>query len=106
MLQLHSQLSPEKNYFDDEYPQNIVLKYVYGTYPIPTQIVRLTALIAGLKCLSEQIGGTYKDLSTFSVPHFSGSIGQAYVNIREAVIQVKAEIDTLIPRVATYFTVV
>ena len=28
------------------------------------------------------MGGTYATLSTYSIPHFSASVGQAYVNIK------------------------
>jgi hypothetical protein len=41
------------------------------------------------------MGGTFDDLSTFSLPQFSGSIGQAYVNIKGTVDVLNKELMTL-----------
>jgi hypothetical protein len=41
------------------------------------------------------MGGTFDDLSTFNLPNFSGSIGQAYVNIKGTVDVLNKEFEQL-----------
>ena len=90
--------SAEKRYFipapstDDR--QIVSVDYHWGVLPevrrgrlvgLPPLIARFTCVIAGFKALSYQIGGTYDDLSTFTLPDFSGSIGQAYINLKSTI---------------------
>ena len=97
-LKLNSKLSPEVSYFSDIYPQCNVIKWVYGVYPINKDVERLTAVLAAIRCLVVQTGGTYETLSTFGVPHVTGTIGQGYINIRETIMQLYSEANTLIKR--------
>lgn len=83
------------------YRKQIEVTYHWGVLPefkrsnidINRVIKRATCLIASLQCLSYQMGGTYDDLSTFSLPEFSGSIGQAYVNIKGVVDVLTKELE-------------
>ena len=83
--------------------QLINITYWYGVLPefkrgkikIKGYITRLVGIIAGLQAITYQIGGTYDDLSTFSVPNLSGSIGQAYINIRETAKSLIEELNRL-----------
>lgn len=74
----------EKTTFEIDDPQGIVVSYTYGYASVPIIIRRATANVAARMLLAQQIGGTYDDLATFTIGELSGSIGQAYVNIREA----------------------
>ena len=67
----------------------------YGQLDIPIEVKTLCSLITAVASLITQIGGTFDALSTFSVPNLSGSIGQAYINI-------KATVDSLLARIDTY----
>jgi hypothetical protein len=79
--------------------QNVSITYHYGVLPevkrgslhIPYTIKRFTLVIAGLKALAFQMGGTFDDLSTFSLPQFSGSIGQAHANLTAVYTKLLAE---------------
>jgi len=72
--------------------QIISITYHYGVLSdikhnrldIPGQVKRLCGVIAGLKALVYQIGGTYDDPSTWTLPEVTVSVGQAYINIRSA----------------------
>jgi hypothetical protein len=83
------------------YRKQVEITYHWGVLPefkrnkidINRVIKRATCLIASLQALAYQMGGTYDDLSTFSLPEFSGSIGQAYVNIRGVVNVMIKELD-------------
>lgn len=66
----------------------------HGTIKLNNIIKRATGVIASLQTLAYQMGGTYDDLSTFNLPEFSGSIGQAYVNIKGVVDVLNNELNT------------
>jgi len=95
----------EKTYFipttSSDYYQIINITYHYGvlselrkgSLELPTSINRFTACIASLKALTYQIGGTYDDLSSFQMPDFSGTIGQAYINIDAVVRRIIEEVE-------------
>jgi hypothetical protein len=83
--------------------KNVTISYYWGVLPevkrgkikLPSYVVRMVGIIAGLQAIAYQIGGTYNDLSTFSVPNLSGSIGQAYVNINATAERLLKELNTL-----------
>ena len=82
----------EKTVFTDTYPQLVDWKYSYGVYPFPRIIKRLCAVIAAIKTLVAQISGTYDDFTSVSLPGgFTGSKGEPYTNIREAVTRLQQE---------------
>ena len=83
--------------------QNVSLTYWYGVLPkqkrgsvsLDYTISRFTCVCAAMKALAFQTGGTFDDLSTFSLPQFSGSIGQAYVNIKGTMDMLVKEYNSL-----------
>ena len=81
----------EKTAFDDSDDQLIEVTYTYGFNSVPNIVKRATANIAARLTLAQQVGGTYDDLSSFTIGEFSGTIGQAYINIREAFNMLKEE---------------
>ena len=89
----------EKNTFDDTGLQLVSVTYTYGFTSVPNMIKRATMNIAARMSLAQQVGGTYDDLSSFSVGEFSGTIGQAYINIREAFNMLKEEWKQLRPHI-------
>ena len=72
------------------YRKQVEITYHWGVLPefkrnkidINRVIKRATCLIASLQALAYQMGGTYDDASTWSLPEMSLSIGQAYQNIK------------------------
>ena len=101
-IRLHGQLGPEVNYFSESYPQDVSISWVYGVYPIPNDVKRLTACIAAIQCLITQIGGTYNDVTSYSVPHLTASKGEPYMNIRSALDYLTKEKDKLMMRIVKY----
>jgi len=83
--------SAEVSIFMANEPQQVNIKYVYGVYPIPRIILRLCTIIAGMRTLVAQIAGTYDDFTNISLPGLSGSKGEPYTNIREAVTRLQTE---------------
>lgn len=74
----------EVQYFDNTQSQNVVIKYTYGE-TISDHVKEFIRIIAGISVLIEQIGGTFDDITSFSMPEMSGSLGEPYTNIREAI---------------------
>ena len=100
LIKLHGELSPEMTTFVSTPPQANVIKYLFGVYPIPTYISRLTANIAAMQCIITQIGGTYDDVTSYSLPGgFTASLGEPYVNIRETLIRLGNENKELVKRI-------
>ena len=73
----------EKTTFIETTPQLIDIDYWWGVYPMDPVAQRYCVVLASLKTLMAQIGGTHIP-STYNFPEGAVTIGQAYVNIREA----------------------
>lgn len=91
----------EKAYWDSR-PQAVHIQYYYGVYPLPWNIRRLTAIIAALKALIHQIGGTFDDVTSYSIPDFTASKGEPYTNIRETVLKLTLEMKTIKSEMVRY----
>lgn len=87
--------SAEKTTFDDSKPHLISITYTYGSSTVPRKIKRLTSCLASVMTLVQQTGGTYNDLTSFSVPEFTAGLGEPYMNIRETVVRLNKEIESL-----------
>ena len=89
--------SAEVCYFSNNTPQLIDLEYIYGVYPMPRIIKRLCILLASIRTLTAQISGTYDDFTSVNLPGgFTGSKGEPYMNIREAVTGFQGEAKGII----------
>jgi len=79
----------EASLFNNTNPQSIVLGYAYGVYPIPIIIQEYTATLAAIRVLLEQLGGSYQNVETYTIPEMSVGKGQQFVKMREALEQLK-----------------
>ena len=71
--------------------------YTYGYTAVPTNIAALSATISAMRVLIDQIGGTYDDVTSYSLP--SGvtiGVGEPYMNMTRAIEKHKDEKDRLI----------
>lgn len=71
--------------------------YTYGYTTVPTNIAALSATISAMRTLIYQIGGTYDDVTSYSLP--SGvtiGVGEPYMNMTRAIEKLKDEKDRLI----------
>ena len=100
-IQLKS--TAEKTYFDGTYPQLVELDYWVGLYPTPRIVKRAITLWAAISLLIQQIGGTYKDVATFSLPELSGSLGQPYINIDKVVVRLNDQLKQILPQLPVYY---
>ena len=88
-----------KQAVDVTYHYGVVAENKRGTLSIPATVKRLCGVIAGLQALAYQKGGTYATLSTFSLPDFVGTIGQAHANITSVVSDLVKEYNVLLIQV-------
>jgi len=74
------------------------VKIVYnaGTATVPRNIQRLTSVIAGINMLVYQIGGTYNDVTSYSLPDgINVALGEPWTQIRETIVRLEKERDRL-----------
>ncbi len=88
--------------FSKTYPQEIDLQYWYGVDSVPYDIKRLVMIKAAMSILQQQMGGTYNVPSTVSLPEMNVTIGQAYINIKTTLEELKKEYNELLSRVKIY----
>lgn len=77
--------------------QGNVVAYYFGVYETPFDelVSKLTANVAATYVLSQQMGGTFDAPSTFSLPEGSVSVGQAYINIKGTLEELRKTITIL-----------
>jgi len=85
----------EVRYFTVTKPQQVVINYTYGHTAVPRIINKITASIAAMSALIQQIGGTFDDVTAYTLPEFTVSKGEPYTNIRETVNQLQKQIDKM-----------
>lgn len=82
------QLSDDSEYgtFTSKKAQRNQINYWWGVWEkpvgIPYNVKRYVIVLAALKALEAQMGGTYNVPSSYQLPEGQVTIGQAYVNIR------------------------
>lgn len=88
--------------FLNVYPQEVNVSYWYGVDYLPSEIKRLVELQAAFQILGQQMGGTFDDPSTVTLPEMSVSIGQAYINIRSSLETMKEEYMDLLKNIKVW----
>jgi len=88
----------ETQRFDKTYPQQVSVAYWYGVDTLPYDVKRLVELKASMQVLSQQMGGTFDDPSSITLPEATVTVGQAYINIRSTLESLKEEYDELVSK--------
>lgn len=66
--------------------------YTYGYSTVPANIKNLTATICAMRILIQQIGGTYDDVTSYSLPSgVSIGVGEPYMNMTRAIEKLNSE---------------
>ena len=93
----------EATIFDKSDHQLVTASYWYGSYPMPRIVKRAVGNWAAFAALIQIIGGTFDDVTSFSLPELSGSLGEPYINIREVALQLKRQLDSILPQLPVYY---
>lgn len=72
---------------------------------MPYEAQRYVQVVAAMRVLTSQVGGTYDDPSSISLPEGSVTVGQAYINIKAAIDLLERERDELKQRLTVYLAV-
>lgn len=81
--------------------------YTYGYSTVPTNIRNLAGTIAGMRTIIQQIGGTYDDVTSYSLPSgVSIGVGEPYTNMRETITRLEKEKDRLLKAIGTLRTTI
>ena len=92
--QLRLKTSAEVTTFQRDYPQQVVITYVYGREP--SDMERLfAATICATMVLIEQVGGTFDDITSYSIPEFTASKGEPWTQIRETLQRLSDRLDKM-----------
>lgn len=73
--------------------------YTYGTSTVPVYIKRLTECLTALMVLTYQTGGTYDDVTSYSMGGLEASVGEPWVNINATVKYIEKEVDRLMSHI-------
>lgn len=92
-------------YTDTNGFQKNTIVYTYGRSTIPQEIRKLTACIAAIMTLTEQTGGTYDDVTSFTLGTRTISVGEPWVNIENAMKHLQKMVDTLMKQIPKPYNV-
>jgi hypothetical protein len=85
----------------------IKVVYTYGYSAVPSNIKNLTATICAMRILIQQIGGTYDDVTSYSLPSgVSIGVGEPYMNMTRAIEKLKDEKNNLIKNIGQLRTTI
>ena len=72
--------------------KNVKVRYNVGAATVPYNVRDLTANMAALQCLVRLIGGSFDDVTAYTIPEMSVSKGEPYTNMRAAIIEIQKRI--------------
>jgi len=76
-------------------PRIVKVVYNYGANEVPVLVQELAALYASLRVFANITGGSYDDVTGYTLGSKQVSIGEVYVNVREVVRQMTVRIDEI-----------
>ena len=75
--------------------KNIRVDYKYGSASVPALVQEMTAILAGISVLLYTTGNSYDAATSYTIGNKVISIGEQYVNIREALDQMKKRFNEI-----------
>ena len=76
--------------------RQITVDFDYGSATVPRNIRSITAIVAAIHALTQQIGGTFDDVTSYSLPEFTASKGEPFTNIRETITRLNDRLNKLL----------
>lgn len=92
---LQLKTTAEVTLFNGGYPQLVSVTYTYGE-AASQRIVHFTALVAAKMTLIQQVGGTFDDVTSYSLPELSANKGEPWTQIRETIQRVSDELKFML----------
>lgn len=70
--------------------KRVKIIYTYGYETVPRNIKKLSSTMSAIGCLIQQIGGTYDDVTSYSLPTgVSVGVGEPYMNMTRAIAELQ-----------------
>ena len=85
--------------------RNYRADYSLGEVPIPENIKELTNIIASINALVRLSGGSYDEISSYSLGSKSITLGQIYINLKETIAQYKERAKELLDLIGRGFSI-
>ena len=76
----------------------------YGVPTLPRYITRLCTIMAGLKVISYQLGGSYNNPQSFTLPDFSSSVPPAYAQFKSVIDVFTNEVNNSLEKMSGKYT--
>jgi hypothetical protein len=92
----------EKTTFTGDEGQDISITYTHGASTTPERIKGLARRIAAIKCLVSLMGGTYDDVTAWTIGSMSASVGEPYVNLLRTVERLDREVKQMLVNIRKY----
>jgi len=80
----------------EQHTRNISATYTWGYDPPLQYMLRLAECLAAIMMLTQQTGGTYNDITNYSIGDYSASLGEPWTNINRSVQNLKEEVRQII----------
>ena len=74
---------------------DIRISGTYGQTDIPTAIEQLTKYITAIRIFVHITGGSYNDVTSWSLGEYNESLGEPYTNLRATIVMLETEIKKL-----------
>lgn len=84
--------------------RNLRVDYQHGQTSVPAMITELSAILTGLRVFVAITGGSYDDATHYALGRKEVTIGETYVNVREAVNQLNDRVKQLTPNLGSRFS--
>ena len=75
--------------------RNIDITYVWGYSTVPYWMRRMVECISAINILTQQTGGTYNDITSYTLGDFTASVGEPWTNINRTVQNLREEFNRL-----------
>ena len=76
--------------------QNVRVDIDYGFDSVPADIAELASILVAMRFLVEQMGGTFDDVTSYTMGSKTVGVGEPYVNIRATVERLEKRADRII----------
>lgn len=82
-----------------QFDRNISITYTWGFSTAEYWYLRLVECLAAIMILTQQTGGTYDDITSYTIGDVTASVGEPWTNINRTVMNLKEEIKSIMKNV-------
>lgn len=76
--------------------KKVKIVYTYGYASVPIIVKELTAVLAAMRWLANMMGGSYDDVTSYSIPMITAAKGEPYMNMKACFDKLEKQKDRLL----------